>query len=188
VKWRRINLAAAVPVLLCVVTAALWVRSYWYFDLVKLAGNSWYCMLEDRTGEISLEWCPHYPWPGYHKTGASTGRITQTESLLSERFTNHRVGGFGLGQTTYRAASPDRKRMADVSFDVVVIPFWFLLTLLSCLLLAIGLSRMRERNRAIDHRCRKCGYDLRATPERCPECGTEVSAADVNAIVKTADA
>jgi hypothetical protein len=40
--------------------------------------------------------------------------------------------------------------------------------------LLIGLHRGRRKLRPAGL-CRRCGYDLRATPERCPECGTRAT-------------
>jgi hypothetical protein len=52
------------------------------------------------------------------------------------------------------------------------VPLWLLVTTFSILpsvFLASGIRRKRQPGF-----CRKCGYDLRATPDRCPECGTLV--------------
>ncbi len=49
------------------------------------------------------------------------------------------------------------------------------LTVAAVLLPPLVLAALAERGRRRSHRtncCRKCGYDLRATPDRCPECGT----------------
>jgi hypothetical protein len=63
-----------------------------------------------------------------------------------------------------------------VAFTQIVVPWWFLFVCLSLsparwlVLLHHRIRRRREnRRRGL---CRRCGYDLRATPERCPECGT----------------
>lgn len=53
-----------------------------------------------------------------------------------------------------------------------VVPYWFPASLAALLPLWWVVGWWRSRGRPRLNLCRKCGYDLRATPERCPECGT----------------
>jgi hypothetical protein len=52
--------------------------------------------------------------------------------------------------------------------DALAVPYW-LLQLAS--LVPVGLGWRRSASVIPSGHCKKCGYDLRATPSRCPECG-----------------
>jgi hypothetical protein len=57
---------------------------------------------------------------------------------------------------------------------VVRVPHWFVAILTAAPPAAWVVRRWRAwaRHRPVGL-CKRCGYDLRATPERCPECGVE---------------
>jgi hypothetical protein len=51
----------------------------------------------------------------------------------------------------------------------LAVPFWFLLTASAALPVCRAVRTVLRRGPPGS--CRRCGYDLRATPDRCPECG-----------------
>jgi hypothetical protein len=56
----------------------------------------------------------------------------------------------------------------------IVLPYWAIICASLVLPTFVVFRWMRDRRRSINVKrglCRRCGYDMRMTPDRCPECG-----------------
>ena len=79
-----------------------------------------------------------------------------------------------VGVSTYQAGDRDTAGLAKLA---CIICLWLgslllgpgLLVFIPGVVLHVILRRQARRGR-----CRKCGYDLRASKDRCPECGTPI--------------
>ncbi len=80
----------------------------------------------------------------------------------------------GLGLTHFAWASRARTSgtpLGDQAETSLTVPHWLPVAVLAVAPLA-WLAGWRDRRRYPTGHCRRCGYDLRASPEKCPECGT----------------
>jgi hypothetical protein len=179
--------ATAMSLLLCAATIAIWVRGYgvneWLkYQVLDAAQCRWtgYALVSDQGtlyvsyGQLIL------PSPavatkyarGLQQPGLFHLMLTPKPGDLNAfqgTFWNRRGFAFIL-ERRFNLQSSDGAYSDE--FDRALLPDWFIVLMLILLSLPGVISFRRKRLRDARGLCRKCGYDLRATPERCPECGT----------------
>ncbi len=148
---------AGASLLVSVLALVLWPAGYWR----RLAIN--YCFGRTQVGVVTqvggiglVKYVYNADVPGWR--GGVFPADTDTESRL-----------FDFGRM--------RVRQSGLHFDSVWCPIWFPIVLFG-VMPAVWVVRFRtRRERSLRGRCRRCGYDLRATRDRCPECGTALAGA-----------
>jgi hypothetical protein len=86
----------------------------------------------------------------------------------------------GLAYSDYKVTTAVALGTASMQDDYLSISYGLLFACTSLpvavwiVALVKAWRRQQIRAQMSEKRCRKCGYDLRASPERCPECGTLV--------------
>jgi hypothetical protein len=179
---RLFTILSALSLLLCVGTAALWVRSYWVADWVE----------RRHYGRGATDWSQTDIWArssrGLFCVGISRGTITGRKAAaavrglpkipvpfhVTERPDNplwrdfpqsfaNRLGFYWSTRDDYAGTLLHRQKWE------IALPHWAVAGLAAASPCYWYWSFRRRRKPGL---CPRCGYDLRATSGRCPECGT----------------
>ena len=155
---RLLNLLTIVSLLLCVAACALWMRSYWSYDILFAGGSTVFAELHSAKGGVT--------WIGQWESDARRNAWVRVTSFPAA---NH--GDQGLlefGGSSQRSKAPPVTWRALAAWA----PHWAVAGAAGALPTRRMLARRRRSRRAPAHTtCDQCGYDLRATPDTCPECG-----------------
>jgi hypothetical protein len=162
-RRKLFTLLAAISLLLCVATAALWVRSVSVHDEIireRTAKNSWKLLtVASNRGVLRVRFNEFVFRNGSSVLSADT--ITWKRSADASTHEGGGLSGFTNGGVVKGAQAA----------RWVTVPHWFVVAILGVLPVLWFAERRRTAHRRASNRCTVCGYDLRATPERCPECG-----------------
>jgi hypothetical protein len=167
--WRISRGALTIlSLLLALAFAGLWVRSYWRADVFGWrapvrSDAEFFGFNAVSAGGGTAVWLGYYAprdsgdWP---PDGWDWNALA---SLPPSYADGGKTNRFGMTHESFTDPAGRWRR--------IVFPTW-LAALAFAPLPGIVLTRaIRRRRRVREGHCRKCGYDLRATPDRCPECG-----------------
>ena len=188
--WRGLlNVATALSLVLCIATAALWVRGRGTLDRVW-----WLRPARTSAGPGYQAWRASFYWgtvefsyfpstgmsPGWLGTRASAGdwglhreRFNIGEPIPEELTPGSpQPGVWRLGiEHEVIAAPPGQDR-----WQRFAMPLWVPTGVLLVAPIGRVVLSVRKWRRSKRGLCRGRGYDLRASPGRCPECGKGVAA------------
>ena len=179
-RRRLFMIASAISLLLCLATAALWVRSYSSSDAFGYSMQPKASLGPWRAWEVvnCLGSVQYREWTTASRAAPDTSpgwycstAIERTSLSSSARYLgwkgNVQFGSF-LGITCLNFDATVRGEHIR-QLRAFGIPHWMVVLVLASLPAWQACSMLRSRQRL--GRCVACGYDLRATPEKCPECG-----------------
>ena len=172
-----LNVVTGLSLLACVAVAALWVRSYWYEDVI---GRSWQegsAHFNSYRGRLTGLYSN---LPDRGATFSFSGRLDGTDAI-PPRFLQTRWNRMGL------VLQEDQHPRVQTAWDTVLrargrrpfrlltrhagVPHWLIAAAFAALPAARLPGVVERCRRKRGGRCVKCGYDLRAAAGRCPECG-----------------
>src|SRR5436190_23205976 len=176
---RLLNLLTLLSLLLCVAVAALWVRSYQAHDVLswRQADNvggerySWYRVVASGRGQFAYSCDAEvYQLPSITSREAARA-LGRWQWLGWQRgFVGYPAPGFGGSPNLWWGFHFAWRGDLSTMVHEVVVPYWAMA--LPAAFLPVWWVLRKLRPPARPGTCRRCGYDLRATPDRCPECGT----------------
>ena len=145
--FRRLrNFAWLIPIVLLILVALLWARSY-------LPEETYF---RSHHGRLLIFFVS-----GNFEFGNQTAidysrRVAQVQNLPSLNF-----AGFEWTDLNFKSSYP----------GFIAVPYWFITSILAAISLWAILRRRSQRERSLPGHCRVCGYDLRGSHGKCPECG-----------------
>jgi hypothetical protein len=168
-RRRLFNLAAAISLVLCATTGAMWGRSYAAQDqiTIRLGPSPTSIHVFHAHGSVAstVTRSVIYDVPAWRAKVTSSDEPVKLYEYWHSRSPIVHAGGFSV-------VGPQSVGEGGG----VLVPHWFLL-LATAALPALAARRVwgrRRARRAGEQPCPTCGYDLRASPDYCPECGAIV--------------
>ena len=156
------RIALVVTSLLTVAMLILWVRSYWRSDIVDLTRSHWAISIDSACGHVLLSH-KRVTAPGWDLGNSLSYYTGESPEDRDFYWPESLHAGFGV----------EKEKIEEGATRSLLLPYWFLTLSLAVfpVLYATRWIASLSRQRLPSSARKRCGYDLRASPNRCPECG-----------------